>query len=226
MRVAIMQPYFFPYASYFRLFAAADTFILYDCVQFPRRGWVHRNRLPDAKGELSWLTLPVEHAHYHARIGEMKLAVDVRERLGDQTRRFPLLRTAPTAETERHLEWHGLAGGRPLVDYLEDTLRATAQALGVSRPIVRSSKFNIPVGVAAQDRILALCAAAGATVYINSPGGTALYDAIAFADHGVTLDFLEPWTGSYASILVSLVCGEAEQAKREIAKQSMTRGRD
>jgi hypothetical protein len=48
--VAIMQPYFIPYAGYFRLFAATDLFVIYDCVQFARRGWVHRNRLPDGAG--------------------------------------------------------------------------------------------------------------------------------------------------------------------------------
>ena len=34
MKVAIMQPYFMPYAGYFRLFAAADLFVALDCVQF------------------------------------------------------------------------------------------------------------------------------------------------------------------------------------------------
>ena len=57
-----MQPYFVPYAGYFRLFAAADVFVAYDCVQFPRRGWVHRNRLPTATGMSDWLTLPVRNA--------------------------------------------------------------------------------------------------------------------------------------------------------------------
>ena len=58
--VAIMQPYFAPYAGYFRLLATTDLFVVYDCVQFPRRGWVHRNQLPDAAGKLDWLTLPLE----------------------------------------------------------------------------------------------------------------------------------------------------------------------
>jgi hypothetical protein len=44
--VAVMQPYFMPYAGYFRLFCAADVFVMFDCVQFRRRGWVHRNRFP------------------------------------------------------------------------------------------------------------------------------------------------------------------------------------
>ena len=46
-----MQPYFVPYAGYFRLFAASDLFVIYDCVQFPRRGWVHRNKMFAADGQ-------------------------------------------------------------------------------------------------------------------------------------------------------------------------------
>jgi hypothetical protein len=45
-RIAVMQPYFFPYAGYFRLLQAADHFVLLDCVQFPRRGRVHRTQVP------------------------------------------------------------------------------------------------------------------------------------------------------------------------------------
>lgn len=47
LTVAIMQPCFIPYVGYFRLFAASDLFVICDCVQFPRRDGVHRNRLLD-----------------------------------------------------------------------------------------------------------------------------------------------------------------------------------
>lgn len=42
MKIAVMQPYYYPYAGYFRLFAATDLFVFLDCVQFNRRGRVHR----------------------------------------------------------------------------------------------------------------------------------------------------------------------------------------
>ena len=57
--IAIMQPYFAPYAGYFRLMEVADIFVVYDCVQFPRRGWVHRNKLSTSNGTMKWLTLPL-----------------------------------------------------------------------------------------------------------------------------------------------------------------------
>ena len=66
--VAVMQPMWAPYAGYFRLFVAADVFVYFDDVQFPRRGWVHRYK-QDGK----WVTLPVAKAPRDTRICDMKL---------------------------------------------------------------------------------------------------------------------------------------------------------
>ncbi len=44
MKIAIMQPYFFPYLGYFSLIKNTDQFILFDPVQFIRHGWIERNR--------------------------------------------------------------------------------------------------------------------------------------------------------------------------------------
>ena len=72
--IAIMQPYFIPYAGYFRLFAASDLFVIYDCVQFPRQGWVHRNRLVDTSGKERWLTLPLAKAPQQVLIRDLRFA--------------------------------------------------------------------------------------------------------------------------------------------------------
>src|SRR5204862_8039179 len=45
MKVAIMQPYFFPYIGYFELIAAINIFVLHDDVQYITGGWVNRNRI-------------------------------------------------------------------------------------------------------------------------------------------------------------------------------------
>ena len=51
-----MQPYYYPYAGYFRLFAASDLFVFLDSVQWNRRGYVHRCM---SKGK--WIhTLPIK----------------------------------------------------------------------------------------------------------------------------------------------------------------------
>ena len=45
MKVAIMQPYFFPYIGYFQLINAVDVFVLYDEIEFTKKGWINRNRI-------------------------------------------------------------------------------------------------------------------------------------------------------------------------------------
>jgi hypothetical protein len=51
MKVAIMQPYFFPYLGYFSLIKHTDLFILFDTPQFIRHGWIERNRILKPDGE-------------------------------------------------------------------------------------------------------------------------------------------------------------------------------
>src|SRR5690606_26985644 len=45
MKLAIMQPYIFPYIGYFQLISAVDKFVFYDDVNFIKQGWVNRNRI-------------------------------------------------------------------------------------------------------------------------------------------------------------------------------------
>ena len=45
MKLAIMQPYFLPYIGYFQLIAGADKFVIYDNIQYTKKGWINRNRM-------------------------------------------------------------------------------------------------------------------------------------------------------------------------------------
>ena len=48
-----MQPYFFPYISYFQLINVVDEFVIYDDVNFIKKGWINRNTiLVNGKGFL------------------------------------------------------------------------------------------------------------------------------------------------------------------------------
>ena len=44
-RLAIMQPYIFPYIGYFQLIADVDIFIVYDNIKYTKKGWINRNRM-------------------------------------------------------------------------------------------------------------------------------------------------------------------------------------
>lgn len=58
-KVAIMQPYFFPYLAYFSLIKHTDQFILFDPVQFIRHGWIERNRILKQNGGWLYIKVPL-----------------------------------------------------------------------------------------------------------------------------------------------------------------------
>ena len=71
MKVAIMQPYFFPYIGYFQLINSVDKFIFYDDVNFINRGWINRNRIL-LNGESHFLTIQLKNASQNKLINEVE----------------------------------------------------------------------------------------------------------------------------------------------------------
>ncbi len=212
--VAVMQPYFLPYAGYFRLFAAADRVALFDCVQFPRRGWVHRNRLPDAAGKPAWLTLPLRRAPVDARIRDLRFADDAAARLHAACRRFPVLRDCGHPLYEAMLQLDGT-----VCDYLKKLLGLCCGTLNLPFETIRTSTLGIDPSLHGQDRVLAAIRALGATRYVNLEGGRSLYDAAAFDDQGIALRFLPEWQGVRWSILQRILTEPAEAIAADIRAQ-------
>jgi hypothetical protein len=173
-------------------------------VQFPRRGWVHRNRLPLMSGELDWLTLPIQKCDRDTRIDDLEFASDAPAQLERSMQRFPALRSARGSASPL-LELVTELGSGTVADYLCAQLQRLTALLGIARPLVRSSTLHIPADVHSQARVIAVARALGATCYVNSPGGHELYDARAFADHGIELKFLAPFRGPQDSILSLLL---------------------
>lgn len=200
--IAVMQPYFIPYAGYFRLFAASDLFVIYDCVQFPRRGWVHRNRIADQNGMNRWLTLPLEKAPQNLLIRDLRFAPDAAALFAGRLRPFRLSSgehgVQQIIDTLRHPK------GNP-VDYIEDLLHEIVAYLGLSWNVVRSSTLHVPPSLRGQSRILEIARRLGARRYVNASGGKSLYDPVDFRDAGLELHFLPEYPGPAASILSRLL---------------------
>ncbi len=45
VKIAVMQPYLFPYIGYFQLMQAVDKFVVLDDAAYIRRGWINRNQI-------------------------------------------------------------------------------------------------------------------------------------------------------------------------------------
>lgn len=220
MTVAIMQPYFVPYAGYFRLFAASDLFVIYDCVQFPRRGWVHRNRMPDGTGTDRWLTLPLTKASREVQIHDLRFVPDATCVWEERLRSVPLMAPARGADPDIVAAVRDLRGTP--VEYIERLLHHAVARLGMRWEVRRSSAMNLPDTLRGQARLLEICRRVGATRYVNSPNGRSLYDASAFEAAGIELRFLNEYPGSFTSILRRLVEEQATTVAEEIRAASQT----
>lgn len=214
-RIAVMQPYFFPYAGYFRLFADVDEFILFDCVQFPRRGRVHRTELASTGDAPEWLTLPLAAQARDVPISGLAFTHDARAEFDRRLDRLGWLQAARGDGADRVREYlrSPLDG---VVDFLETGLALVAGQLGFSTPVIRSSTLGIDPALRAQDRVLAIARQRGASHYLNSPGGRRLYDADAFAQQGVTLEFLPEYHGRYMHLLPALVAEPASSIREDV----------
>ncbi len=220
MRIAIMQPYFFPYAGYFRLFAATDMFVLFDHVQFQRRGWIHRNQLLNQSKKLSWLTLPLNKCPQNTLIKDLSFSPNATIEWKTRLSIFPLIdsksSSLPTAikNTLTNID------NMPVVDYLENTLKATCNFLNIDCPIIRSSSLNISDKHRAQGAILEIAKQLKADEYLNAPGGKELYDKQVFDNNNIKLSFLPDFEGSKHSILQDLTEAAKESIRQKILNQS------
>ena len=50
MKLAVMQPYFFPYYGYWQLIAQANIFVIFDDVNYIKKGYVDRNFIVKGDG--------------------------------------------------------------------------------------------------------------------------------------------------------------------------------
>ena len=189
-RLAIMQPYFFPYIGYFQLIAAVDLFIVYDNIKYTKKGWINRNRmLQNGKGVM--FSLPLKSDSDYLDVFERELAPDFnRDKLLNQFK--GAYRHAPYfAQTFPLIEQVVRYEDMNLFRFLHHFIVKTSEHLGITTEIWMSSDIAIDHGLKNQDKVLALCEAVGATTYVNAIGGMELYSKETFREQGIDLKFIQ-----------------------------------
>ncbi len=185
-----MQPYFFPYIGYFQLIQSVDKFIVYDNIQYTKKGWINRNRfLQNGKDMLFSIPLKKDSDYLDVREREISPAFNklkLLNQLKQAYRRAPYFETAfPVIEK---IVMHDEAN---LSDYIHFSIVELCSYLDIDTEIVKSSDVRIDHALQSQDKVLALCKAVGATTYINAIGGQELYAREDFRACGIDLKFIQ-----------------------------------
>jgi hypothetical protein len=197
LSAAIMQPYFLPYVGYFQLIASVDLFIVYDNLQYTKKGWINRNRMLRG-GEAILFSLPLKKDSDYLDIRERELAAsfardDLINQLASAYRRAPRF-VETMALVERIVRFEDAN----LFRFVEHSIRAACEHLGIATEIRRSSDVPIDHHLKGQSKVLALCEAVGAGMYVNAFGGVELYSKEEFRAAGIDLKFIRPLPFAYA----------------------------
>lgn len=190
MKLAIMQPYLFPYIGYFQLLKTVDKFVLYDDVAFINRGWINRNKVL-VNGKEQLFTIPLREASQNKKI----LEIDIDD---TQKWRDKLLKTlqqsykkAPQyAAVYPVIEEILQTPATRITDLIAVSITLLANYLSISTEIVPSSTIYANQHLKGPERILDICLQEGASEYINPIGGMELYDRAAFAEKDILLHFI------------------------------------
>lgn len=192
MKVAIMQPYFFPYIGYFQLIAAVDRFIFLDNVNHIKQGWIHRNRIL-INHSPAWLSLSLIKASQNRKISEINVNRDKKEDERILKTIMMNYKKAPYfSEVFPLFERIFSRSETNLATFLNQSIVDICEALEISTEFSSSSLHPEFVNHKGEDKILAICKKTNASIYINPPGGTDLYSEQRFSEENISLVFYKP----------------------------------
>ena len=187
-----MQPYFMPYIGYFQLLNKVDQFIIYDNIEYTKKGWINRNMIL-TNGKSKIITLPIKKDSDFLNIRDRYLADSWSK---DKTKMLNLLKESYRKAPEFKnifplLEFCINYENRNLFEFIFHSIKAICEYLNLKTQILISSSISINDKLQSQEKVLAICQKVGADKYINNIGGINLYNKDIFSDKGVNLKFMK-----------------------------------
>jgi len=194
MKVAIMQPYFFPYIGYFQLLNAVDIFVVYDDVNFIKQSWITRNNIL-LNDKAFRINLIVEGASSFKKINEINRRIESRKWLKTIEQGYS---SAPFfSEVYPLIEKISMSNEQNLSNFLQFQLEQIAKYLNIKTRVKKSSEIEKNCSLKGQDKVIAICKALKTTNYLNAIGGKELYKKEDFRANKIILNFVRSNTINY-----------------------------
>lgn len=188
-KVAIMQPYLFPYIGYYQLVSHADCFVFLDDVNFIKGGYIARNYIRGVNSEPVGFFIGVEKQSQNRLINDHRFVSDCRKAAASiafcYTKAINYHHVMPLINDVLGSE------DRNVAKLTSKSIKAVFEYLGIEKKFIFSSELGNPESLGGQDRIIDLCKRLNASEYANSIGGVELYKYEAFAKEGIHLGFIK-----------------------------------
>jgi hypothetical protein len=213
MKIAIMQPYFFPYIGYFQAINVVDKYILYDNVNFIKKAWMNRNRHLLKNANSCYFQVPLKKQSSFRKIHEIELIEDdkwkkqmlksiffnyKRSKYFDDV--YPLIEYVINYQTNKLTELN-FQSIKSVCNYLKIKTEITADSVKYNDIEIKLTAKNIDEkdfpDLKLIDwqrkviRILEICRIERANIFINAIGGINLYSKNVFLQNGIDLKFIK-----------------------------------
>ena len=191
MKVAIMQPYFLPYIGYFQLINAVDKFVIYDNIEFTKKGWINRNRIL-VNGKDEFMSLPITKASDFLHVNQRYLVsnfenekIKILRKIKECYRKAPYFEIIYTL-IEQIFNYEN----NNLFEFIFNSIKKICQYLDISTELITSSSIDINHNLKSEDKVISICNSLNVTKYINSIGGQNLYEKKNFYNCKIELIFI------------------------------------
>jgi len=193
MKVAIMQPYVFPYIGYFQLIQAVDTFVFYNDVNFIKKGYINRNSIL-VNDESYQFTIPCKRVSQNKLIKDVELYLDEKTRLKFLKTLSQAYQEAPYFSVVFPLLDHFFKNNESLTisEFAIESILLIAKYLDLQKKwIISSESHEASKHLIKEYRILDIAKKEGASAYINPIGGYHLYSKKHFKSEEMALYFIK-----------------------------------
>jgi hypothetical protein len=192
MTVGIMQPYFMPYIGYFQLINSVDEFVIYDNIQYTKKGYINRNCIL-SNGKERIISLPLKKNSDYLNVVDRELSDSWKT---DKNKILNIIKSSysksPYFEETYDLISKCLNNTEVnLFRFIYDSIILINTYLDIKTKIIISSTIDIDHTLKSQNKVLAICKERNASQYINSIGGVKLYNKEAFEQNKIALNFVK-----------------------------------
>ncbi|MBX7093209.1 MAG: WbqC family protein [Flavobacteriales bacterium] len=233
MKLAVMQPYFFPYLGYYQLLNATDHFVFLDNVNYINKGWINRNNIL-VNGKPSLFTIPLSNGSQNEMINNVKVAnADAWRTKFLKTIEMNYKKAPFYSNTLDIIDSSIDLNDQRISTWAEKSIINVSSYLGFQKQFSRSSSLS-NIDVKGEERIISICLHHNAEMYVNLPGGKHLYHADKFQENGIELCFIDMQNSEYSqgkfpfvpylSMIDVLMWNNVDSIKLMLSKYNLNHG--
>jgi len=187
MLVVAHQANYFPYPGFFNKLTMADTYVVLDDVQY-QYDYTNRNKIITRDGNWIRITIPTKKEHKFSPIFQVEINNKLNWRETNWQKIFTSYHDAPFFNLYKdYLEKLYRQEWNMLFEINFEIIKKTLEWLDIKINIIRSSELN--VSGTGTERLVNICKATGADVYVSGIGGRFYLNEKLFNNNNISLRY-------------------------------------